>query len=487
MTFKNDKQRKAAMANMRGSPRKAQAKPAAKPKFTLKQLRNHHSRKSLQEQELDNEQYHKETFTHKDSLAVQIWLRNGGDADIVGVDDPDAEFRAATLRPDASVRPMDDELVFIPIKGQGRKRPMTQEQTDARQAAVTSLNTAVKGLTERLQGDEVPQRARMEKRLANLKRIQKAYAKGEYLVVAKASDKKLAEQHAAVLRERFDANPRSMESAMVLVGTTKEPGVYGYTHAIEPAGNVPADFIALNPKAFSKGAKEDPRDTLTHEQIHVMRKREAGRTKPETRGVKDYGQDRDIEEKYTVLEEQLRSAPPGTKRGVSYYGALGTGDDVPLRVGAADNRIARGGAKKAAKVRDLKVIEDAMHKHGHETYIANLHRDRKSGQWGRIPTEQEGIDRVFTTQDGDTVHVYNPVGSTRDLAPFVDRIDGKPGDTVYEYQDGRKVKVRGKSRYKKNRAEREATIRKAKRQAREAAPKKGNVVPKKVTRRPSRK
>jgi hypothetical protein len=451
MSFKSDKQRRAAMARL--NAKKGNGTGEKVPSLAL--LRIIHSQRRPSAVVNDDRRAHQRTSSPDDAAAVKAWLRNPGRVDILGVDDPDAEYRATIKRRDAPLTGLafGEELVVIRVKGSAKARPMTPARKKARaeglaavQRDMAALRKEQRGLKAKGKGITKPEATLLEritKRLTYLAQVESAYRDGVYLVMAKAKDKAIAEKQAAILRARFDLDARSMTSAVLFVGTTTNPSVYGYTHDWKPEEGVPGDFIAVNPKKFHGTAEAD---TMTHEAIHVMRKRESGRTQPETRGVRNYGEDRDIEEKYTVLEEQLRSAPPGTRKDDSYYASVYRNDPkAPINIGATDNRIARQ-ARTAKKERKLTVIQEGMHRRGTRTYIARLHRDGTTG-WGTIPPSLEGIDRVFTTQDGDAVHVYNPTGKPlRGIKDLVDGIDGRKGDRVSEYRDGKRRPLKGQRR-----------------------------------------
>lgn len=401
---------------------------------------------------------HERTGPHTDEALVATWLHDSGRADVEGVDTPGAEYpspRSGKKHASFRINPIAGDLVAVEVEGTTRRR-ITPELRERRQQQIDALQKTRDMLTSELANLEEQAQARPDRRLSDKARKEvrsllrlgrlalrnvesqlQSFESGKLLIMGRRRDRALVEQYAELLRDAFELDPRSMDVAAIIVGTTQAEQATGYTHPTRSPGKHPVTvpFIAVNNRYYDLSkplaAPESRRRKLTmiHEAVHVLRKHESGRIAKEAQHIKDYGQDRDREEAHTVLETQLHAGRHGNRNMESYYAFI---PDVPEEVGAEDNRRARA-SRAARRIKSLPRINEAMQNAG-RTHITRLRNER--GEWGaRNP---ENVDRVFRTSDGDVLHVHNPAGfDAGDMESFVDGLDGDQGDKVWEYHDGR--------------------------------------------------
>lgn len=440
MRFRSDRQRRAVMAQLQN-----RAVPKA---YSLAQLQYLNARRRPASLRLDLKLHNANTINPNDA-SVAAWIRSPGRFDVQDVDTPGSdlpiEHRAggATFKLD----PLAGDLFTLKLPP-GKRHVLSPELRKRRDANVAALQ----GLQESLAKDVSHLRKELEtaqdaakgrvarKKLREAQHASRnaskqldAYRTGSFILMGAKSNRKLIREYAKLLRESFDWNPNALGVAALYVGTTREPGVGGYTHRIKH-GAYEAPFIAINnatydltkPLASSLGRKR--RLTMIHEAVHVAREHQDGRTVPETKSVKHYGAGRAEEEKHTVLETQLRAGSRANVRGESYYAFI---PEAPQKVGATDNRLTLD-APRPRIVRDMRVLNRFMHRNAKRTYIDRL--DFRGGRWrGRNPGN---VDRVVRTSDGDEIQIHNPAGTTRDVASFVDSLDGDAGDRIQEYRGG---------------------------------------------------
>ncbi|MFO1535300.1 MAG: hypothetical protein ABR586_06505 [Thermoplasmatota archaeon] len=354
--------------------------------------------------------------------------------------------------------PLAGNLLVFKLKGPKGKTPSAwkkrrEENLKALRDRQDALGKELAGLQERLDSEvDAATRRRLlrderELKLAlkNAATQRRAFEKGDFLVMGKREDRKLLMDYVKVLETSFKWKPRTFDVPAVLVGRTREAGVGGFTHAVK-SGAYRIPYIAVNDRIYDHDFQariQSPdgrkrRLAMIHEAVHVARENEAGRTVTETQHITDYGKDRAREEKHTMLESDLRAGSQNFRKGEAYYGFI---PDAPTEAGAVDNKITLG-TRRPRIVRDLTTMNRKMQHNAKKTHIDRL--EFQGGKWkGR---KAENVDRVLR-QGRDVVHIYNERGTTkRDMATFVDSLDGKRGDEVSEYQEGRLKPMRKRRR-----------------------------------------
>lgn len=186
-------------------------------------------------------------------------------------------------------------------------------------------------------------------------------------------------------------------------------------------------------------------DTVTHELIHHLRAVDDKREEPLLRARSPYiGKDRDLEESATVAESMARHKPYDFMGNTGYYSLMDNG-----RTKMGEDRgtftrtpIVRGndGIFIPPKQNEALVLSGKKGKRAVKatregwlgSNIAHLSIDGE---------EAEAIDQWYriTGQNGKTVadvQVYSPEGARAQVRP-------RRGQTVYEWRDGRKVKIAG--------------------------------------------
>lgn len=428
-------------------------------RLTLAQLQYINARRSPASLMLDLAMTHAKVIDPGDPR-VLTWIRHPGRYDVQDVDTPGSDLPLEQKKHTSTFRldPLAGKLVVVAIKphGRGPKLPFNlknkrAENQAALEARIKALRDELAGLQGRILQAAGAQRTRLRRDEAELKvaiqngdRQLRAMKDGEFLLLARPEDRRLVRDYARVLEQSFAWNPLSFDVAAIYLGTTKEPGVNGYTHPIR-AGGYSIPFIAINNRTYDLTKPiRLPRDrrrrlTMIHEATHVARAHQAGRHTIETMGQTDYGKGRAAEEKYTVLETQLRAGSDANRRGESYYGFI---PNVPEKVGAEDNKRTLR-AKKPRIVRDLSTLNREMHRNAKRTYIEQL--DFRGGRWTHAKSPQD-VDRVLRV-GGDVVEIYNEAGThKRNMARFVDRLEGKPRASVKEYHDGHLSPLRDRKR-----------------------------------------
>jgi hypothetical protein len=444
MKFKNDKQRRATFARLKdGGPRQG---------LSVKQLQRINAARRPAALLLDLLQRHKDVVG-PDDPAVHRWVRDKGSMDIMGIDTPGSTLPFAEGGTQ-NIDPLEGDWVVLRVKGRGSVK-MDPQVRRKREANIKALEAAKARLEAEVRQAGKAQRAGskgaakqvevLQKRRDNAAAQLAAYRSGHYLVLARKEDEKILRDHAKVLREFFDVHPRQMETNVVVLGRTDKAGMAGYTHEIRNR-DYRADFIAMQERAFFKdepigSLKARPRRlTHVHEQVHVMRNRESGRKEPEVnRPANAFGGDRDTEEKFTVLETNVRAAPTGNLGRESYYAAI---PGAPAKAGDVDNAITQG-TTRPKRSKDLGVIGKHIHARGKRTHIARL-KQHRSGVWGAVPPSVEKQDQVVHT---GKVAVHASAKSAKEAPTaqdIADAADGRRGGRYWEYWDGRKIQRGGR-------------------------------------------
>ena len=187
-------------------------------------------------------------------------------------------------------------------------------------------------------------------------------------------------------------------------------------------------------------------DTVTHEMIHHLRAVDEKRDDPLVKARSPYvGKDRDLEEAATVAETQARHKPYDFCGNDGYYGLV--------KNGSTKRHEDRGTFTRKEVVKDQNGIV-------HPPKNPQLVQSGKKGSRALKATKDgwkgsniahlnitkgkaEAIDQWYTiTENGKTVknvQVYSPQGVQAKVRP-------RAGQTVYEYRDGKKVKIAQKRR-----------------------------------------
>lgn len=188
-------------------------------------------------------------------------------------------------------------------------------------------------------------------------------------------------------------------------------------------------------------------DTVTHELVHHLRAVDEKRDDPLVKARRPYvGKDRDLEEAATVAESMARHKPYDFQGNTGYYHLLGNGRtrmsedrgtftkkevqrDASGNIPAPTNPELIMAGRKGKRA--MKATKDGWP----GSNIAHLKITKGKG---------EAIDQWYTItgKNGKTVknvQVYSPQGVQAKVRP-------RPGQTVYEYRDGKKVKIAGGGR-----------------------------------------
>lgn len=443
----------------RSEAREPSPEGAKAAKLSLAQLQYINAHRRPQAILLDLMMSHTKTIEPGDPR-VATWIAHPGRYDVQDVDTPGSTIPFMHKHSKASFRldPLAGDLLVFKLKAPKGKTPPAwrkrrdenlkalRERQDALGKELTNLQTRLRSEVDaaswrRLVRDE----RELKLALKNAATQRRAFEAGDFLVMGKREDRKLLLDYVKVLQTSFKWKPRTFDVPAVLVGRTREAGVGGFTHAVK-SGTYRIPYIAVNDRIYDHDFQariqapegRQRRLAMIHEAVHVAREDEAGRTVEETRHVKDYGKDKAREEKHTMLESDLRAGSQNFRKGEAYYGFV---PDAPKEAGAVDNKITLG-SQRPRIVRDLATMNRKMKRNAKKTHIDRL--EFQGGKWtGR---KAENVDRVLR-QGRDVVHVYNERGTPkRDMAAFVDGLDGKPGDQVSEYQEGRLKPIRKRRR-----------------------------------------
>lgn len=188
-------------------------------------------------------------------------------------------------------------------------------------------------------------------------------------------------------------------------------------------------------------------DTVTHELIHHLRTVDDKREEPLLKARQPYyGKDRDLEEAATVAESMARHKPYDFQGNTGYYSLMKDGRN---RMGEDRGNFTRKDVVKdgkgnvtAPKNQELilsgkkgRRAVKATREGWPTSNIAHLSIDGKKA---------EAIDQWYAIEGKngktvDKVQVYSPQGIQAKVRP-------RKGQTAYEYQDGRKVRIAGGKR-----------------------------------------
>lgn len=187
-------------------------------------------------------------------------------------------------------------------------------------------------------------------------------------------------------------------------------------------------------------------ETVDHEMIHHLRAVDETREDPLVQGRKSYiGKDRDLEEAATVAETQARHKPYEFQKQMGYYALL----KKPVNQKAEDRGLFTKQEVKKTETGNIHLMENPelvqsgrkgkralkATKDGFESsHIAHLSLDG---------ARAEAIDQWYSIKGKDgkvqNIQVYSPQGVKANVRP-------RKGQIVYEYRDGKKVKIAGGDR-----------------------------------------